>query len=309
MSESPRILCFGEVLWDCFPHGRFAGGAPFNVAYHLRRLGATPLVVSAVGKDALGDELLAYMRRRGVDTRWVAQLAHMPTGTVQVTLEPGGQPRFEITRSVSWDIIPVTDEVWSAGASCQAIVYGSLAARSWTNRVGLERLLSIEGPLRVFDVNLRPPHDDPDTVFNLALRASLLKLNDLEVARLSGLGGADGTEDLGLLGQAATALSERTGVGSICITRGERGAVFWREGKVFNSPAPDVRVRDTVGAGDAFAAALVLGLLRDDSPAGSHAALETACRLGALVASLDGAQPDYDPEPFRNQTAPSPNAA
>ena len=294
----PRVLCFGEVLWDCLPQGRCLGGAPLNVAYHLHKLGIESHIISAVGADELGDEALASIGKKGIATQFIERSKTRPTGTVQVELDEAGQPRFEILNDVAWDDIPVSDEVLKLAASSDAVVFGTLAARSGRNRAALRRLLEVPGPRRVLDVNLRPPFDDLPRTEALCHHADLVKLNGDELARLCGLVEPGAVQQKFDLQEAILRLAKRVGSRSFCVTLGEGGAsYFGKEGR-FTEPAPRVKVRDTIGAGDAFTAALVAGQIRDASPAGTHAALKNACALGSLIASLPGAQPDYDAAPF-----------
>jgi len=300
MPQLHRVLCFGEVLWDCLPQGRCLGGAPLNVAFHLSKLGVESHIVSAVGADNLGDEALASMRSRGIATRFVERSKTRPTGTVQVELDGAGQPRFEILNDVAWDDIPVSDEVLQLAASSDAIVFGTLAARSGRNRAALRRLLEIPGPRRVLDVNLRPPFDDLPRTEALCHHADLVKLNGAELARMCGLVEAESAVPLEFdLQDAILRLAKRVGSRSFCVTLGAGGACYFGKEGRFTVPAPRVNVQDTIGAGDAFTAALVAGQLRDSSPAGTKAALDNACALGALIASLPGAQPEYEAAPFR----------
>ena len=295
----PRVLCFGEVLWDCLPWGRCLGGAPLNVAFHLRKLGIESYIVSAVGADDLGDEAVASMRNKGLPTLFVERSKTRPTGTVQVELDGAGQPRFEILSDVAWDDIPVTDEILELAAASDAVVFGTLAARSGRNRAALRRLLEIPGPRRVLDVNLRTPFDDLPRTEALCHHADLVKLNRAELARLSGLAEAASAVPPEFdLQDAILRLAKRVGSRSYCVTLGEDGACYFGKEGRFTVPAPRVTVQDTVGAGDAFTAALVAGQIRDSSPAGTEAALKNACALGALIASLPGAQPAYDAAPF-----------
>lgn len=299
MPNALRVLCFGEVLWDCLPQGRCLGGAPLNVAFHLRKLGIESYIVSAVGADELGDEALASLRNNGIATRFVERSKTRPTGTVQVELDGAGQPRFEILNDVAWDDIPVNDEILQLAASSDAVVFGTLAARSGRNRAALRRLLEIPGPRRVLDVNLRTPFDDLPRTEALCHHADLVKLNKTELARLSGLAEAGSTAPPEFdLQEAILRLAKRVGSRSFCITLGADGACYFGKEGRFTEPAPRVKVQDTVGAGDAFTAALVAGQIRDSSPAGTKAALKNACALGALIASLPGAQPEYDAAPF-----------
>jgi fructokinase len=288
------VLCFGEILWDCLPHGDFLGGAPFNVAYHLHRLGARALMVSCVGRDDFGREALHRVAGRGLAREFIAEDAARATGTVRVQLDARGNASYVFADPAAWDFIPVTDALLARAATSDAVVFGSLALRHEFNRASLGRLLAVAGPLKVFDVNLRPPYDDLELVRELTRRADVLKLNDGELARLTGRSSIP-PDDATMLANAARELAQATACRSICVTRGEHGALWWRAGEVFTAAAPKVAVRDTIGAGDAFTAAFTLGLVNGEAARDPQTLLARACRLGAFVASQDGAQPDYDP--------------
>jgi fructokinase len=281
------ILCFGEVLWDCLPAGRQLGGAPFNVAHHLFRLGRPVRLLSAVGRDPLGDEILARMRGRGIDTGGLARHADLPTGTVQVRLDAGGNPRFEIGEPSAWDRIPLPPG-GEIGNVC-GLVYGTLALRRQFNRRILDRLLNMPGWLKICDLNLRAPHDDLPRAWEAARRADVLKLNRDELIRLldSNLARRD-------LPDMLEELSTRLGIDSICVTLGADGAVWLHHGRLHVAPGESVQVRDTVGAGDAFTAVIAAGLTGPVLP-DPAVLLGAACRLGAFVAGREGATPDYDP--------------
>jgi len=171
----PSVFSFGEVLWDCLPHGLFLGGAPLNVAAHLARLGVSSAVISSVGRDVLGDEALSRAAAYGVDTGFVARSEKLPTGSVGVTLDKEGNASYEIRRPVAWDEIPVSDELLKALENAQALVYGSLAQRSPVNMASLLQLMDVDWPMRVFDVNLRAPFYTVERVLVLASFADLLK--------------------------------------------------------------------------------------------------------------------------------------
>lgn len=294
--NTPPIVCFGEILWDCLPRGLFLGGAPFNVACHLGRLGRCATLISAVGADFLGDEALRRALRENLDTARVARLSTVPTGAVQVQVAAGGHAIYNFSSPAAWDFIPAGPPEHLLVGSAAAFVYGSLATRSPASRAALESLLAVPGPLKVFDVNLRPPYDDLPRVRTLARHAGLVKLNAEELAALAGQSFAPEDDPRPLL----QSLRDDTGVPRWCLTLGARGAAWWQGGEVVRASAPSVVVRDTVGAGDAFLAALVDGLTRLPPSTASVPAnreisplLARACRLGALVAARDGACPDY----------------
>jgi len=279
------VICFGEVLWDSMPQGLFLGGAPLNVAYHLSRLGCEALMVSTVGDDVLGEEVLDRMKAFGLSTEHIAVSGALRTGLVKVQLDRAGNASYTIIDPAAWDKIDVPDDLVRKTSSAQALVFGSLAMRHEHNIHQLSRLLDLPGILKVFDVNLRPPFDNMDLVFALARRADVLKLNEEELSRLTGL--ESGTEG------AVVDLARRSGVKRICVTLAARGALLYDNGQWFPGKAEPVEVRDTVGAGDAFLASFVLSML--SGRVDYSVEMAKACRLGAFIATQYGATPEYDP--------------
>jgi fructokinase len=293
-APAPTVVCFGEILWDILPAGMFAGGAPFNVGYHLKQLGLAPHLASAVGRDLLGDELLRRLRHWEMDQEGIARHTGLPTGYVRASLSTGGEASYEIATEVAWDQIAFGEDAVRAAVAARALVFGSLALRSTFNRAALERLLAVLPPdaMRVFDVNLRPPHDDLGLVREFAPRATLLKLNAREAARLS-----EGRLEHGEEERNARTLADATGCPLVCITAAEHGAGLLEEGRWHWEAGRPVPVADTIGSGDAFLAALLARRLHGAS---APAALAFACRLGEWVATHSGATPAY------NATTPQP---
>lgn len=293
------FFAFGEVLWDCLPSGRHAGGAPFNVAAHLAQIGVSSALISCVGRDPLGDEILAVAKDKRVNIEFVTRARiGLPTGTVIVTVDEHGNATYELVQPVAWDEIRVPGEALDAVSKARAFIYGSLAGRSPYNLEQLDRLLKVKGPLKFFDVNLRPPFSEPPLIMELAKRADVLKMNDGEVGRLAawartGQAKPETPRDAEAIARACEILAQATGVGRICVTRAEEGAALWDHGNLATAPAPHVEVRDTVGAGDAFMAGLMVGLTKGTD---TRVVLENASRLGAYVASHDGATPLLPPE-------------
>lgn len=286
---SRPILCFGEVLWDVLPHGKFLGGAPLNVAYHLGRLGHDAKLISSVGRDELGDEARAQVKAAGLDDALIAQHPSLPTGSVTATLDAKGQASYEIHHPVAWDEIAVHPKT-SGVKSAAAIVFGSLALRGTANRDRLTEWLALNPRVKLCDLNLRPPFDDVRSLDSWVRGCTVLKVNEDEARKLSpeSLGDA-GTE------KHAAHLAGHYACENVCVTLGEKGALLWRKGDVFRAESPRVTVRDTIGAGDAFTAALLDGVLRSDGDGQTDWAklLRRACALGAFVAGKDGAQPKY----------------
>jgi len=289
-----EFYTFGEILWDCLPSGRHAGGAPFNVAAHIAQLGVSVSLLSAVGRDALGDELLDVAKQKGVNVEYIGRArVGLPTGTVLATVDAAGNATYELVQPVAWDEIVVTKEAVDAVAKAGAFIFGSLASRSPYNLEQVDRLLAVKGPLKFFDVNLRPPFADPKRIVELAGRADVLKLNHDEVGQIaSWLRTGEATPNppgnAEAVAEACATLSKATNTPRICVTMGAGGAALWDRGSLVTALAPKVEVRDTVGAGDAFMAGLIVGLTRG---ADTQTVLGTACRLGAIVASHDGATP------------------
>src|SRR6202022_1733140 len=165
-----EFYAFGEILWDCLPSGRHAGGAPFNVASHLAQLGVSVCLLSAVGQDSLGDEILEVAQHKGVNVQFVGRARiGLPTGDAM------GNAPYELVQPVAWDEIIVSAEAVEAVAKADALIFGSLASRSPYNLEQLDRLLALKGPLKFFDVNLRPPFADPKRIVELAARPNVFK--------------------------------------------------------------------------------------------------------------------------------------
>ena len=251
-------------------------------------------LISAVGQDPLRDEIMEVAKSKGVNVQFVDRARiGLPTGTVIATVDAMGNATYELVQPVAWDEIIVSAEALEAVAKAGAFIFGSLASRSPYNLEQLDRLLGLKGPLKFFDVNLRPPFADPKRIVELAARADIMKLNHDEVGKIvswlrTGEATPNPPADADAVGGACAALSEATNTPRICVTMAEAGAALWDRGNLVTAPAPKVVVKDTVGAGDAFMAGLMVGLTRGTDP---QTVLETACRLGAIVASHDGATP------------------
>ena len=263
-----EFYTFGEILWDCLPSGRHAGGAPFNVAAHLAQLGVSVSLLSAVGQDSLGDEILEIAKDKGVNVQFVGRARiGLPTGTVMATVDAMGNATYELVHPVAWDEIIVSPEALESVAKAGAFIFGSLATRSPYNLDQLDRLLTVKGPLKFFDVNLRPPFADPKRIVELAARADVIKLNHDEVGQIaSWLQTGEATPNppgnAEAVAEACATLSKATNAPRICVTMAAAGAALWDRGNLVSAPAPKVVVKDTVGAGDAFMAGLMVGLTR-----------------------------------------------
>jgi fructokinase len=276
------VVCFGEMLWDVLPSGKQPGGAPLNVAVHLHNFGQAVRLISRVGHDDLGAELLAFAEGKGLSIRYIQQGETHLTGVVKANVSDSHEVTYKIVQPVAWDYIQYEDELDPLVEQAEAFVFGSLAARSGATRETLYRLLQ-RAPFKVFDVNLRAPHYSRNVVTYLLRQANLVKLNHHELAEIMGWFGASPDEETALHW-----LAERFGLQAVCVTKGADGAVLWTGGQLYRSPGIAVQVQDTIGSGDAFLAALLRGWLAGQAPT---ELLAFACAAGSLVATHQGATP------------------
>lgn len=285
MSDA-TVICFGEVLWDCLPKGIFAGGAPINVAYHLRRFGLNALPATAVGKDFLGDEMLRRFQYWQLSPQFASRVDQL-TGAVVVDLDEAGVASYRFLDDVAWDHIPLPGTLKQMAPTASVLVFGTLAQRAESNRARLAELRGLATAAKqVYDVNLRPPYDSPELVWKLAKGCDLIKLNDDELGTLLGI-----KTEVANLEAAARQFAERTACSRICVTAGKHGAGLLWEGEWSFDPPQPIQVKDTVGAGDSFLAALLHGWLEGGlSPVAN---LQRAARVAEFVATCDGATPHY----------------
>ncbi|HEV2330761.1 MAG TPA: carbohydrate kinase [Verrucomicrobiae bacterium] len=254
-----KIVGIGEVLWDLLPSGPQLGGAPANFAYHAHALGARATVVTRVGNDTLGSEIRLRFKLLGIpgDTIQVDEAA--PTGTVTVSLSGNGIPHFDIREQVAWDRISVTESALAALRAADAICFGTLVQRSDSARVSVQRLVAAASPeaLRVFDVNLRQNFFSRSLIGESLRLANVLKLNERELLILAELFRLTGSTR-----RQIEALARKFGLRLVALTRGPAGSLLFQAGQWSDCPSVPIEIIDTVGAGDAFTAALVMGLLR-----------------------------------------------
>ena len=288
------IACFGEMLWDVLPTGRQPGGAPLNVAVHLHNFGLDARLISRVGHDDLGTELLTFVESKGISTCYVQRGETHLTGVVKANVSDSMEVTYQIVKPVAWDYIQYTSELSALVETAEAFVFGSLAARQAPSRETLYRLLQ-QAPLKVFDVNLRTPHYSRDGVTYLLRQADVVKLNHHELAEIMGWFGVSPAEDTALRW-----LADRFQLQAVCVTKGADGAVLWVGQQLYRSPGIAVQVQDTIGSGDAFLAALLRGWLAGQPPAGY---LAFACAAGSLVASYQGATPTISEAQVRHLAA------
>ena len=283
------IVGVGELLWDLFPEGKQLGGAPANFAYMTSLLGDEGLVASRVGSDALGRSAARRLQRIGLKSSYLQMDPTHRTGTVRVEVDTAGQPTFEIAESVAWDFFQWTTEWHELAEKADAVCFGSLAQRSPRSQATIRAFLQAVGPrtVRILDANLRQHFYSKETLDESLRLTDIVKLNQEELAAIAKLlGHPSEPED-----RAARWLRDTYKLKLVCVTRGANGSLLVAEKEVSDHPGCKVNVVDTVGAGDAFTAALVYHYLRHGSLTTMN---EAANRMGSWVASQIGATPKRD---------------
>lgn len=286
MAVTPHLVVgLGEALWDVLPTGKHLGGAPLNFAYIASLLGEYAVIASRIGNDSLGAEIQAELRGRNLDTSGIQTDSKLPTGTVNVRFR-GGQPEYEICQPAAWDALEWNPKWHEIASKCDAVCFGSLAQRASKSRQTIQNFLENVRPacLRVFDINLRRPFYDREVIDSSLHLATILKLNDLELPEIAAIVGLKGDSTRALMQQ----LLDKFGLKIVLVTCGERGAMAVNETKSASHPGFKVRVRDTIGAGDAFTAAAIHCLLRGID---LEKTLAFANKWASWVASEAGAMP------------------
>ncbi|HEX8424702.1 carbohydrate kinase [Hymenobacter sp.] len=276
------IACFGEMLWDVLPTGKQPGGAPLNVAVHLHNFGLDAQLISRVGQDDLGTELVAFVESTGSSTCYVQRGQTHLTGVVKANVSDSKEVTYQIVKPVAWDYIQYDAALADLVDKADAFVFGSLAARHAPSRETLYRLLE-HARFKVFDVNIRPPHYTREVVTYLLQHSDLVKMNHHELAEIMGWFGVKPDEEAALRW-----LADRFQLQAVCVTKGADGAAMWTGQQCYSSPGIPVEVQDTIGSGDAFLAALLRGWLAGEPPGQN---LAFACAAGSLVATCQGATP------------------
>ncbi len=275
----------GEVLWDLLPSGPQLGGAPANFAYHARQLGADAHVITRIGNDDYGKRVLQRFAEMDIATAMVQLDEKLPTGTATVALNGDGIPKFTINEGVAWDALAETDEALASVRIADAVCFGTLAQRTIAGGLVIQRLVAATptASLRVFDVNLRQGFANWPMLERSLHVADVLKLNEDELSTLSPRLGLSGSAN-----QILRQLAGRFNLELIAFTRGERGSLLYRHGNWSELPGRKIDILDTIGAGDAFTAALVLGLLNQLSLDDIH---RVAADVAGYVCSQQGATP------------------
>lgn len=281
--KKTSVVCFGEVLFDVFPSHRKIGGAPLNVALRLASLGINTQIISRVGDDEIGKELLSFIKLNKVNTNLIQTDPVYKTGEVMVSLSEKGSATYTINYPVAWDKIECHPEAENAVKIADAFVYGSLVCRDVISFQSLLELINY-AKYKIFDVNLRAPFYKKKVLFNLMIQSDFIKFNDDELYEISN----SFKSPYHSLEQNIRFIAELTNTKHICVTKGSHGAVLFYNEKMYYNSGYQINVVDTVGAGDSFLAGLISKLLTGKDP---QKAIDFACALGALVAGSEGANP------------------
>lgn len=285
------VIGIGEALWDVLPEGKKLGGAPANFAYHVSQFGVESQVVSAIGDDLLGRDIIAQLD--GKNLQHLVETVPYPTGTVQVTLDVNGIPQYEIKENVAWDNIPYTEKLEAAAKQCTAVCFGSLAQRNIVSRETIHRFLEAmpdeEGRYKIFDINLRQGFYDKETITESIKRCNILKINDEELITVSRLFGYPGID----LENKCWLLLGKYNLKMLILTCGVNGSYVFTPGEVSFMETPKVEVADTVGAGDSFTGTFVASILKGKTVRQAH---ELAVKVSAYVCTQQGAMPELPAE-------------
>lgn len=283
--KNKSIICFGETLWDVFPNEKKPGGAPMNVAVHLKRFGYDAKLISRVGKDALGEALIGFLNEKNIDTNTIQSDSKFPTGVVNVQIADNGDAKYDIVFPSAWDFIDFPDSLIKQSPGEKILVFGSLASRNDHSQNTLFKLLQ-SADIALFDVNFREPHYSRSLIELLLFKSHIVKLNEHEL-RIIGiwLGMNDEIKE-----SICQKLAENYAIKHIILTLGGDGALVLKDGSFYRQQGYQVDVKDTVGSGDSFLAAYLANFLDGSSV---EKCLQMACATGAFVASNVGAVPDY----------------
>jgi fructokinase len=288
--SSNTVFCFGEVLWDIFPSGTRAGGAPFNVAYNLRKMGIDSRTISRIGDDELGRTLQTKIKNWGFSDKYLQIDKNHPTGTVHAHIDEDNEAHYDIIFPVAYDFIEYSTQLEQEVSEADAFVFGSLIARNETSRNTLFRLLEV-AKLKTFDINLREPYCDFNIIEALLHKTDIAKMNKAEMIRLLEHLKVPYTDEH----DAVRFIQDHFKIDEVLISKGSKGALYYDGHKDYFTPALSIDVADTVGSGDSFLAGFISKRILNAPP---QEIMERAVALGAFITSHHGACPDYEMEDF-----------
>lgn len=291
-NKKPLVAGIGELLWDIFPTGKRAGGAPVNFVYHATQLGAEGYAISAVGKDELGTEILQELDKNNI--AYSIDSLTYPTGTVKVELN-NGIPSYTIVENVAWDHIPLTQKAIDLVKRADAICYGTLSLRNKDSRKTITTLLSYapKESLRFYDINLRQHYYSKELIENLLQAANVFKINDEELVILKDLFNLKDTDE-----NVCKYFLNKYNLKYLILTAGDKYSIVYSQNEISRIETPKVKVADTVGAGDSFSGAFVQGILSGKTLKEAH---KQAVEISAFVCTQTGAWPKYNQDLIKNK--------
>jgi len=286
---SKKVLCFGEALWDNFPDYKEIGGAPLNVAFHLKKLGVNTQFITRVGEDKIGSQILEFLNKVNFDNSLIQEDNKYNTGEVNISLDKSKSANYIIKYPCAWDKIEMSDHYINVVENSDFFVFGSLISRDKISRETLLKLID-HANFKIFDVNIRDPYYDFELISFLMQKSNMIKFNEEELERIS--------KDLGIISNSIEnkiiEISKMTSTELICLTLGEKGVVFY-DSKFHYQDAINTKVLNTVGAGDSFLAMLIEGIISNKKP---ELFLKRAAALSSFVCSKYGPNPEYNKDQF-----------
>ena len=286
---SKKVLCFGEALWDNFPDYKEIGGAPLNVAFHLKKLGVNTQFITRVGEDKIGSQILEFLNKVNFDNSLIQEDNKYNTGEVNISLDKSKSANYIIKYPCAWDKIEMSDDYIKVVKNSDFFVFGSLISRDKISRETLLKLID-HANFKIFDVNIRDPYYDFELISFLMQKSNMIKFNEEELERIS--------KDLGVISNSIEnkiiEISKMTSTELICLTLGEKGVVFY-DSKFHYQDAINTKVLNTVGAGDSFLAMLIEGIISNKKP---ELFLKRAAALSSFVCSKYGPNPEYNKDQF-----------
>ena len=284
--EKPIIAGIGELLWDCLPSGKQLGGAPCNFAYHAMQAGCESFVISAIGNDESGAEIKKVVKKLNLSTQYIQENEY-PTSTVTVALDENGHPDYTIHENVAWDHIRWDNKMQELAAKMDAVCFGSLAQRNRESQESIQSFISSlkRDCLKVFDINLRQNYYSNKTIVDSIMMSDMLKLNDDELPILANYLVLNGSAE-----NQIEKLIELFNLKYIIYTMGSKGSIIKSENETSYAEVPNINVADTVGAGDAFTAIFIAGILQGIPLKEVH---KKATEIAAYVCTQKGATPKF----------------
>jgi len=291
-SSSTPVICFGEILWDMLPDGPQPGGAPLNVAYHLKKQGIATSIVSRIGNDLKGRELQSLLDTWGINQHLLQHDEQYGTGKVVAKMTNENEVSYDILFPAAWDFITSTKNLSSNVNEAQYFIYGSLASRNEITRDTLFELLETKA-IKVFDINLRPPFMNRNLLEALLINADIVKFNQAELEMSQSLFGGSYYNEA----SQVAFIQEKFSIPEVIVTKGEFGAAYYKNQFVFNAWGTEVKVKDTIGSGDSFLAAFIATHLLKIEPA---AMIKNAVAMGAFIATKKGGCPQYEISEYKD---------